>query len=103
MGILKHIPSFFKNKYLITTVLFIVFMLYISENDIFNMFERNGKLQELQKSEQHLTKLIKDTRDELDLLKNNNIQTIEKYAREKYLMKKENEDLFVVESPTDNK
>jgi cell division protein FtsB len=39
--------------------------------------------------------MIKETRGELDLLKTN-AQTIEKYAREKYYMKKDNEDLFIV-------
>ena len=38
---------------------------------------------------------IADTRKELDLLMTN-AQTIEKYAREKYMMKKDNEDLFIV-------
>lgn len=102
MGFLRHIPSFLRNKYLITSVLFVVFIFYFSENDVFTMFERNKKLQNLQKSEQHLTQLINDTRQELNLLKTNN-QTIEKYAREKYLMKKENEDLFIIEAPVDNK
>jgi cell division protein DivIC len=102
LRLLSHIPSFLKNKYLIATVLFVIFVFYISENDVFTMFERNGKLKDLQKSEQHLTNLIKDTRQELNLLKTN-AQTIEKYAREKYLMKKENEDLFVVDAATGNK
>jgi cell division protein DivIC len=78
-------------------------MLFISENDLFTMLQRGQKLKDLQKSEQHLGNLIKDTRQELNLLKTNNLQTIEKYAREKYLMKKENEDLFILESPTVNK
>jgi cell division protein DivIC len=51
----------------------------------------------LQKSEQHLTKTILETKQELDQLKTN-AQTIEKYARENYLMKKDNEDLFIVSS-----
>jgi cell division protein DivIC len=102
LSFLRHIPAFLRNKYLITSALFVIFLVYISENDVFTMFERNKKLQNLQKSEQHLTKLINDTRQELNLLKTNN-QTIEKYAREKYLMKKENEDLFIIEAPIDNK
>jgi cell division protein DivIC len=102
LSFLRLIPAFLRNKYLITSALFVVFLMYISENDVFTMFERNKKLQNLQKSEQHLTKLINDTRQELNLLKTNN-QTIEKYAREKYLMKKENEDLFIIEAPIDNK
>lgn len=56
---------------------------------------RSNKLTELQKSEKHLETLITETRVELNLLKTN-AQTIEKYAREKYYMKKDNEDMFIV-------
>jgi len=38
---------------------------------------------------------IADTKHELELLKTNP-ETLEKYAREKYLMKKDNEDLFII-------
>ena len=62
---------------------------------------RTNKLTELEKSEKHLDNLIKDTRIELNLLKTN-AKTIEKYAREKYYMKKDNEDLFIV-NPEDKK
>jgi cell division protein FtsB len=42
-----------------------------------------------------MTQKIADTKHELELLKTNPA-TLEKYAREKYLMKKDNEDLFIV-------
>lgn len=72
-------------------------MLFFNEKDFISEFKRRVKLNELQKSEKHLTDVIKDTRQELGQLKNN-AQTIEKYAREKYLMKKDNEDLFILSS-----
>ncbi|MBK7432733.1 MAG: septum formation initiator family protein [Chitinophagaceae bacterium] len=63
--------------------------------DLVTDFTRRSKLQELKKSERHLVNEIAQTRKELDLLKTS-AQTIEKYAREKYMMKKDNEDLFIV-------
>ena len=53
------------------------------------------ELNNLEKSEQLLSGQIMETREELDQLKNNPA-TLEKYAREKYMMKKENEDLYIV-------
>ncbi len=44
-----------------------------------------------------MTRQIAATKEELDLLKTNP-QTLEKYAREKYMMKKDNEDLFIITS-----
>lgn len=70
-------------------------MLFFDPKDLGNEFSKWSKYRELQSSEEHLVKKISETRAELTELKNN-AQTIEKYAREKYLMKKDNEDLFVV-------
>lgn len=91
-----------KNKYLLAGSFFIVWMFFFDPKDWGVAFEKNAKLKELQNSELHLSNTIQETKDELSQLKNN-AQTIEKYAREKYLMKKDNEDLFIVSSPTTTK
>lgn len=70
-------------------------MVFFDPKDILSDVERREKLEDLQKSEQNLKLLITQSHQELDLLKNN-AQSIEKYAREKYMMKKDNEDLFIV-------
>lgn len=77
-------------------------MVFFDLKDILSDFERREKLNDLQKSEQHLKQLITESHQELNLLKNN-AQSIEKYAREKYMMKKDNEDLFIVKSISENK
>lgn len=77
-------------------------MVFFDPKDILSDLERRDKLKELQTSELHLKKQITDSKQELDLLKNN-AQSIEKYAREKYLMKKDNEDLFIVKPAPGNK
>lgn len=87
--------SFLRNKYLLTGTFFLVWMIFFNEKDLISDFKRKVKLKELQKSEQQLSLIIKETRQELGQLKNN-ARTIEKYAREKYLMKKDNEDLFII-------
>lgn len=86
-----------KNKYFLASAFFIIWMSFFDPKDWGLLFDRKQKLKELDKSEKHLTLEIADTRKELDLLKTN-AQTIEKYAREKYYMKKDNEDLFIVNS-----
>lgn len=102
MKFLTHIPSWLKNKYLIAGGFFIIWMIFFDPKDIPSGFERANKLNELQKSEQHLDELIAESEKELDLLKHN-AQSIEKYAREKYMMKKDNEDLFIVNPSLENK
>lgn len=86
------------NKYFLAASFFILWMFFFDPKDWGTALEKNNKLKEFQKSEQHLSKTIDDTKEELKQLKSN-VQTIEKYAREKYFMKKENEDLFIISTP----
>jgi len=87
----------FTNKYLITGIAFAVWMLFFDRNDITLQLKRVHELNKLQKSEKVMETQIADTRSELNLLKTNP-ETLEKYARERYLMKKDNEDLFIITS-----
>lgn len=97
MKYLNGTLAILKNKYFIAIALFITWMTFFDPKDWGLIMDRRQKLKELDKSEKHLSSLISDTRKEQDLLKTN-AQTIEKYAREKYYMKKDNEDLFIVNS-----
>lgn len=88
-----------KNKFFIAAAFFVIWMSFFDLKDWGLISARKSKLKDLEKSEQHLSAQIKETRQELELLKTS-AQTIEKYAREKYYMKKDNEDLFIVNSTT---
>jgi len=102
MRFLNHIPSWLKNKYLLTLVGFAVWMLFFDDRDLFvTVFKQRHELNDLRKSKQYYEQQITGTQKELDQLKINAF-TIEKYAREKYLMKRDNEDLFVIEPARKN-
>lgn len=96
MKLLRRIPSFLKNKYLLATAAFIVWMLFFDRNDVFTQFQRRGELNELKQSKQYFEKQIADNKKFSNDLQFN-ASAIEKYAREKYLMKRDNEDLFVIQ------
>ena len=98
MKLFQSALSLLKNKFFIAGTLFVLWMLFFDPKDWGLISARINKLKELQKSEQQLSLQISDTKKELNLLKTS-AQTIEKYAREKYFMKKDNEDLFIVNSP----
>lgn len=98
MNILNGVFSVLKNKFIIAALFFVLWMLFFDPKDWSLISARREKLKELEKSELHFNKKIAETRKELDLLKTS-AATIEKYAREKYLMKKDNEDLFIVNTP----
>lgn len=95
MRLLTHIPAWLRSKYLIAIAIFCLIMLFLDKNDIFTQLERQKELRELQLSKKHYTSQIDAEHKELEALKNNP-STLEKYAREKYLMKRDNEELFLV-------
>src|SRR4030095_13083168 len=101
MKLLTHIPAFLKNKYIIALGVFAFIMLFFDKNDLFTQTERKDLLKDLEKSKQHYTERIVEERTELERLKSNPA-TLEKYAREKYLMKRDNEDLFLIPEVTEN-
>ncbi len=97
MKLLTHIPAWLKNKYFIASFAFIAWIIFFDRNDLLTQLQRNRELNDLQVSRQHYTDQIKDVRKELDQL-TTNPEVLEKYARERYHMKKDNEELFLIPS-----
>jgi cell division protein DivIC len=95
MHLFNYIPRWLKSKYLITGISFIVWMVFFDQNDINLQLKRINELKKLQESEKNMDKLIVDTKKELDLLITNP-STLERYAREKFMMKRDNEDLYII-------
>lgn len=85
-----------KNKYLIASVLFVVWMLFFDHNNFFLHMQYRSELNELKRNKRYYQEQIDNTRQEVELLKTSP-QALEKVARELYLMKRDNEDVFVVE------
>ena len=96
MKLLKNIPSFLRNKFLLASLFFLIWMLFFDRNDMFTQMERRSELDELRQSKQYFEKQIAENRKFSKDLQFN-ASAIEKYAREKYLMKRENEDLFIIQ------
>jgi cell division protein DivIC len=95
-----YIFSILRNKYLIAFAAFCVVMLFLDNNNIFNRFDRDKELRNLQLSKKYYATQIAAERKELEALKSNPA-AVEKYAREKYLMKRDNEELFLVPENSD--
>ena len=96
MKLLSHIPSFLKNKFLLATAGFVVWMLFFDRNDVFTQLQWKRDLAEIRESKQYFQERISEDRKFSNDLQFN-ASAIEKYAREKYLMKKDNEELFVIQ------
>ena len=91
----KGLSLWLRNKYLIALGVFAAIMLFFDKNDVLTQATRKNQLRDIQESKQYYTDHIATERKELELLKSNPA-TLEKYAREKYLMKRDNEDLYLI-------
>jgi cell division protein DivIC len=70
-------------------------MLFFDRNDLFSQMERRSELREIKESKAYFEEQIAENRNFSKDLQFN-AEAIEKYARENYLMKRENEDLFLI-------
>ena len=85
---------FLKNKYLLVILFFLVWMSFFDPKDWGLIATRMEKLNNLEVAEKQLSGQISDTIAELQELKTS-AATIEKYARERFRMKKDNEEVFI--------
>lgn len=81
---------------MLASTAFVIWMLFFDRNDVFTQMGRRSELSELKTSKAYFEKQIADNRRFSKDLQFN-ASAIEKYAREKYLMKRDNEDLFIVQ------
>jgi cell division protein FtsB len=96
MKFFSYIPSFLKNKFFLSTAFFAIWILFFDKNDILTQIARGNELTSLKKSKEYYSGQIAQERKISEELQSDPA-TIEKYAREKYLMKRENEELFVIQ------
>jgi cell division protein FtsB len=94
--VFSNIPSWLKSKYFISFTAFVIVVLFLDRNDFFTQLDRRRELRKLEKAKQYYSTEIESERKELEALKTKPA-TLEKYAREKYLMKRDNEDLFIIQ------
>jgi cell division protein DivIC len=94
MKLFTQILSVLKNKYLLTIVGFTVWMLFFDRNDFISQFSRFQKLSELKTNTAYFNQKIEAARTELEKRKSDP-SAYERIAREKYYMKKDNEDIFL--------
>jgi cell division protein FtsB len=91
----QSIPDAFKNKYFIVGFLFLIWISFIDENNLIVLNQQMNNLREKQEKIDSLEREIEELELRLEGL-NNDPKELEKFARENFLMKKENEDIVII-------
>lgn len=88
------------NRYVIVLVFYIVWMLFLDNTSYMEHRVLNKQLDELEDNKEYYQEEIKKDEENIKLLKNPD--QIEKYAREKYYMKRDSEDIYIIEFEEDS-
>ena len=94
----KKIVKFSTNRYVLILIAFCVWMFFFDENSYLVHREFNAEIEELETAIEFYKKRIQEDKATIEELQDS--LQIERFAREKYLMKKENEDIYIIEFDT---
>lgn len=95
LSIWRKIYPWLRNKYVLTMVIFIVWMLLFDSSNWIDVFREYRKIQKFEAEKEYYLQKIETDKNRLYELRTNN-ENLEKFAREQYLMKKPDEDIFVI-------
>ena len=94
----NRVFRFISNKYVIVLLVFLVWMFFFDENSFLNHRELDKEIDKLEKDNTYYREQIEGDKTVIDNL--NDPDSLEKYAREEYKMKRENEEIFLIEYDT---
>jgi cell division protein FtsB len=94
----KPLIKFITNIYVIILVIFMIWMFFFDENSILIHYEFNKEINKLKNEKNYYKTEIAKDKSIIDSLKSP--KQLEKFAREKYHMKKENEDIYIIKYDT---
>ena len=91
----NRIPAFLKNKYLLSGLVFLVFVIFFDGNNFLSQYRLRKELNSLKAELKYLREETKKDSAELSLLKNDTLE-MERIGREYYQMKRDSEDIYII-------
>lgn len=96
----EKIPNYLKNKYVIIITLFIIWIVFFDNYNLIRQSKIKKEIKQLEENKNFYSKEIKKDSTEYHELLNSD-EKKEKFAREKFLMRKENEDVYIIRKKND--
>lgn len=90
-----RIPTRFRNRYGLSLAIFLAWMLFFAEHDLWQLIKSHRELGRMEEQMEWYGRELARTREQLQELGSDQ-ELLEKFARERYLMKRENEEIFVL-------
>jgi cell division protein DivIC len=99
---IDKIPAFFRNKYVLTLIIFVVWITLLDSNNLISRYKDMIELHKLKIDREYYIKRIEDDKQKIHELKTDK-HNLEKFAREQYHMKKSDEDLYIILTPSEDR
>lgn len=99
---IDKVPPVLRNKYILTIIIFILWVLLLDSNNLISRHKELKDLKKLKADREYYLKRIEEDKRKLYELKTSN-RNLEKFAREEYRMKKPEEDLYIILTPSENR
>ena len=100
--IIDKIPPAFRNKYILTIIIFLIWLILFDSNNLISRYKELNQLHKLKRDKEYFSKRIEADKKKLHELKTDN-DNLEKFAREQYRMKKADEDLYIIMTPSEDR
>jgi cell division protein FtsB len=92
---LEKVLGWLRNKYILTVLIFIIWMIFFDRNDFISQYSYRQELNKLKEDKEfYLNEIEQNNKNITDLTSDR--AHLEKFAREKYRMKKDDEDIFMI-------
>jgi cell division protein DivIC len=101
LNALLHKFPIWGNRYFLVFFVFLVWVIFIDASSLISQYSGNQKLFELKRERRYYQKEIRKTKAELKELFADE-KSLEKFAREHYYMKKDSEDVWLVQDTSEN-
>ncbi|RZJ88629.1 MAG: septum formation initiator family protein [Chryseobacterium sp.] len=92
---MNRLLDLLKNKYFIASLAFVIWMLFFDRNDVISQYDYKMQVKKLEQEKEFYNQEIETVQKDLADLTTDKGK-LEKFARERYLMKRDNEDVFVI-------
>lgn len=94
MNLWNKLPWYLKNRYVIASIVFVVWLAFFDQHNFISQIEFRAELYRLNQDKAYYQKEIVEIEEDLKELLSDN-RKLEKFARERYYMKKPDEEIFV--------
>ncbi len=91
----QTIATLVKNKYVVSFTIFLLWIGLLDEDNLITQYEYSNKIEQLTQQREQLKESIEQDKRKMNELKNDKV-SLEKFAREEYFMKKNNEVIFII-------